>query len=274
MNAKDDGFIMTQQGSLPAGTQAISFADVGMQLYPRTATVPHTYPALADRDGTLDMLFATCSSVESSTGIGSGCSVNIAYNKQLPLCASASGQNVVNGKRTCRPPGDLCTADPDFRFDLHESPDNDVCACWPLCSHPLMLTMLQAFVRVPLSDIFPPTKGSSVQPGLLVMDTIQDPPVPVPIKLGDVNQDGFPDLLAIVVHGSGSHGQRTPNLVMSVPCAKSVAGCSGSGGGRRGWQAVKKDADPLLKIQDARSAAFLDMDEDVSRAELSKSESG
>ena len=29
VNEKDSGFIMTQQGSLPAGTQAISFADVG-----------------------------------------------------------------------------------------------------------------------------------------------------------------------------------------------------------------------------------------------------
>ena len=78
------------------------------------------------------MLFATCSSVSSSTGIGSTCSINIAYNKQLPLCTSASASNFVNGKRICRPPGDLCTADPDFRFDLHESPDNDVCACLQL----------------------------------------------------------------------------------------------------------------------------------------------
>ncbi|KAI1783408.1 integrin alpha N-terminal domain-containing protein [Ganoderma leucocontextum] len=225
VNAKDSGFIMTQQGSLPTGTQAISFADI-------------------DRDGTLDMLFATCSSVSSSTGIGSTCSINIAYNKQLPLCTSASGTNIVNGKRVCRPPSDLCTADPDFRFDLRESPEND------------------AFVRVPLSDIFPPTKDSPTPLGLLVMDTTQDPPIPVPIKLGDINQDGFPDILAIVATGSSSHRQGTPNLVMSVPCDKGVAGCSGPGGGRRGWKAVKKDADPLLSIQDAKSAAFLDMDED------------
>ncbi len=96
------------------------------------------------------------------------------------------------------------------------------------------------------------------------MDTTQDPPIPVPIKLGDINQDGFPDLLAIVATGGGSHTQRTPNLVMSVACAKGVAGCSENGSGKRGWKAVKKDADPLLRIQDARSAAFLDMDEDVS----------
>ena len=72
------------------------------------------------------MLFATCSSVSSSTGVGSSCSINIAYNKQLPLCTSTSGSNYANGKLICRPPGDLCTADPDFRFDLRESADNDV----------------------------------------------------------------------------------------------------------------------------------------------------
>ena len=100
------------------------------------------------------------------------------------------------------------------------------------------------------------------------MDTTQDPPVPVPIKFGDINQDGFPDLLAIIVTGSGSHRQRMPNLVMSAPCDKGVAGCAGNGSGRRGWRAVKKDADPLLKIQDGRSVALLNMDEDVSQGGL------
>ncbi|KAI0648361.1 hypothetical protein C8Q79DRAFT_906145 [Trametes meyenii] len=219
LNNKDDGFVLTTQGSLPSGTQAISFADI-------------------DRDGTLDMLFATCSSVSASTGIGSACSVNIAYNKQLPLCTSSTAQSVQNGKRICRPPDDLCTADPNFKFDLNQSSDND------------------AFVRVPLSDIIPSSSS------LLVMDTTQSPPVPVPIKLGDVNQDGFPDLLAIVASGSGSHRARTPQLVLSAQCGKGVPGCNKDGSGRRGWHVVKKDVDPLVSVQDARSAAFLDMDED------------
>ncbi|KAI0373228.1 hypothetical protein BV20DRAFT_938200 [Pilatotrama ljubarskyi] len=225
INNKDDGFALGPQGRLPPGTQTISFADI-------------------DRDGTLDMLFATCASVSSSTGIGSTCSINIAYNKQLPLCTSSTTSTVHNGKRVCRPPDDLCTADPNFQFDLSDRADND------------------AFVRIPLSDVFPPPSGSSTSPSLLVMDTSQSPPVPIPIRLGDVNQDGFPDLLAIVVTGSGPHRTRTPNLVLSVPCGKGVPGCKGDGSGKRGWQIVKKDVDPLVNVQDARSAAFLDMDED------------
>ncbi|KAI0831660.1 integrin alpha N-terminal domain-containing protein [Trametes gibbosa] len=225
VNNKDDGFSLAQQGRLPPGTQAISFADV-------------------DRDGTLDMLFATCASVSGSTGIGSMCSVNVVYNQQLPLCSSTTASSVQNGKRVCRPPDDLCTADPNFKFDLSERADND------------------GFVRIPLSDIFPPDSKSSSSPSLLVTDTSQNPPVPVPIKFGDVNQDGFPDILAITVTGSGSHSVRTPRLVLSVPCGKGVAGCGAEGHGRRGWQVVKKDVSPLAGVQDARSIAFLDMDED------------
>ncbi len=83
------------------------------------------YPSI-DRDGTIDMLFVTCDSVSKLTGAGSKCKINIAYNKQLPLCASATAPSVRKGKRVCRSPDDLCTADPDFQFDLHESDDNPV----------------------------------------------------------------------------------------------------------------------------------------------------
>ncbi|KAI0713583.1 integrin alpha N-terminal domain-containing protein [Earliella scabrosa] len=225
VNRKSKGFVLTQQGPLPSGTQAVSFADI-------------------DRDGTLDMLFVSCSSVSPATGVGSTCSINIAYNKQLPLCESSSQQSVVNGKRICRPPDDLCTPDQDFKFDLSARADND------------------AFVRIPFTDIVPATRDLPTAPGLLVMDTTQSPPVPIPLKLGDVNQDGFPDLLAIVVKGTGAQRTRTPYLILSVPCAKGIAGCDNHGNGKRGWQVVKKDADPLYAVEDARSVAFLDMDED------------
>ena len=209
------------------------------------------------------MFFATCATVSPATGIGSTCSINIAYNKQLPLCTSSTQQSLISDKRVCRPPDDLCTADADFKFDLGQRTDNEVCLKWFRFGTSLIKYQLQAFVRIPLSDIFPPTSDSPTAPGLLVLDTTQNPPVPVPIKLGDVNQDGFPDFLAVVVTGTGKRRQRTPQLVLSVPCAKNVAGCNGDDSGKRGWHTVKKDVDPLHAIQDARSVAFLDMDEDV-----------
>lgn len=99
---------------------------------------------------------------------------------------------------------------------------------------------------------------------LLVTDTRQDPPVPIPIKLGDVNQDGFPDILAILASGTGSHSDHTPRLAYSVPCGKGRPGCSSDGSGHRGWSVLQKGGEVLSEIKDARSIAFLDMDEDVS----------
>ncbi|KAH7914077.1 hypothetical protein BJ138DRAFT_1144581 [Hygrophoropsis aurantiaca] len=216
VNNKDAGFSLAQQGALPSGTQAISFADI-------------------DRDGTIDMVFPTCSSV-SSTGIGSNCVINIAYNKQLPLCASATEHSIdKNGRRTCRSPEELCTADPNFRFDLGTSTKN------------------KAFVQVPLSSIL-----GSPSSSLLVQDTTFSPPIPLPIKLGDANLDGFPDLLFI----TDTNGMRTPKLVFSVPCGKGVPGCGKNGEGKRGWSILTKSAESLENVKDARGAAFLDMAED------------
>jgi len=45
-----------------------------------------------------------------------------------------------------------------------------------------------------------------------------------------------------------------------------VAGCSANGNGRRGWKAVTAGAEFLDTITDARTVAFLDMDEDVSES--------
>ncbi|KAF9045767.1 hypothetical protein BDZ89DRAFT_1058727 [Hymenopellis radicata] len=191
VNNKDSGFTLAQQGSLPSGVQAISFADV-------------------DRDGTIDMIFPTCHDVSRSTGLGRDCEINVVYNEQLPLCASA---DVAGGEaQGCRSPENLCVRDARFRFDLGKT------------------------VRFKVSEI--------VGGDLLVLDTTVSPAIPVPIKLGDANLDGFPIYL------------------YSVPCGKGVAGCSAQGSGKRGWELEAGGADVMDVISDARGVAFVDMDED------------
>ncbi|KAK0222799.1 hypothetical protein EDD85DRAFT_982240 [Armillaria nabsnona] len=106
------------------------------------------------------ILFPTCSSVSMSSGLGTSCYINIAYNKQLPLCASSTQPSIVKGVRKCRPPKDLS--------------DND------------------AFARFPLSSL---NSGA-----LLVLDTSLSPVVSLLIKRDDANLDRFPDLLLIVDH--------------------------------------------------------------------------
>lgn len=100
-NAKSSGFRLAQKGALPSGTGQISFADM-------------------DRDGTMDMVFPTCTS--------GGCFINIAYNQQMPLCTTSAGLTSTIGPQgyRCRETGNLCVADPQFSFDMADSEDNSV----------------------------------------------------------------------------------------------------------------------------------------------------
>ncbi|KAL4065217.1 hypothetical protein J3A83DRAFT_4360504 [Scleroderma citrinum] len=217
VNNKDSGFTLAQYEPLPSGVQAISFADV-------------------DRDGSIDMVFTTCSHVSASTGVGSNCMLNIAYNKQLPVCSSTTSPSVnKQGERVCRSPVDLCIADPEFHYNLSTSSDND------------------AFVQLSI-----PTLLNSASSSILVLDTTFSPPIPLPIRLGDTNLDGFPDLLFV----AASSGGYTPKLLVSGPCTKGLAGCDENGRGRRGFKLVEKGTESLEAIKDARGVTLLDLNED------------
>lgn len=132
-NRKNAGFHFAGEWDLPAGSGAVTFADMGEPGVPLPSINQIEgliQSMLADRDGTIDLVFSTCSSVSSSTGIGRGCSINIAYNKQKPLCSSSDGswlaglsQVTAVSKKDCRQSSDLCTADEAFTFDLSESSD-------------------------------------------------------------------------------------------------------------------------------------------------------
>lgn len=78
---------------------------------------------IIDRDGTIDIVFPTCKSV-SKSGIGTDCAINIAYNKQKPLCTQSAGS--LSKVKDCRDPDNLCTSDRDFKFNFDETPDNNV----------------------------------------------------------------------------------------------------------------------------------------------------
>lgn len=82
----------------------------------------------------------------------------------------------------------------------------------------------------------------------------------MPIRLGDANLDGFPDLLQVVA----THSDQTPKLLFSVPCERGLPGCAQDGHGRRSFKVTTKGVESLNAVKDAISATFLDMDEDVS----------
>ena len=115
VNDKDGGFSLVRSGALPDGVGAITFADMSMSQSELPAITSNASIS-ADRDGTIDILFPTCDSV-TSAGVGTNCKINIAFNKQLPLCKSSTDKN-------CRSPEKLCTADSNFSFDFGSSDPN------------------------------------------------------------------------------------------------------------------------------------------------------
>jgi integrin alpha FG-GAP repeat containing protein 1 len=130
-NRKKAGFHFAGEWELPSGTGAITFADMGMDAVCKGAlsNKADLFTCL-DRDGTIDLVFPTCSSVSSTTGIGRTCSLNIAYNKQKPLCSVGEGNWLARlsgiaavAPKDCREHTELCTGDANFGFDLGETSD-------------------------------------------------------------------------------------------------------------------------------------------------------
>lgn len=122
-------------------------------------------------------------------------------------------------------------------------------------------------MRVPLSPVISTQKKS----GLLMYDTSFSPPIPLPLRLGDADLDGFPDILLIAtgephggILGIGQKEDHTPKLLLSVPCAPGLPGCAakGKGGNKRSFH-VSSGSEVLDSITDASGVSFFDLDEDV-----------
>lgn len=97
----------------------------------------------------------------------------------------------------------------------------------------------------------------------------------IPLKIGDYDKDGFPDILALVVNGTarppsgglfgGSRGQGTQvKLLRNIGCKKGRTGC-GEKSKRRTLEVSRGHGiEALDGIWDARSVSWVDVDEDVS----------
>ncbi|KAK8864374.1 hypothetical protein IAR55_001622 [Kwoniella newhampshirensis] len=206
-----------------------------------------------NRDGSVDMIFPVCARHSASTGIGQECNINIAYSKQSPVCTTESSQQNKDRGLKCRGWGELCVADEgfDFSFDV-DDPD---------------------FVSVPLASILP--DGSDGTAGLQ-LHLPESPNIPFPLRPGDFDIDGFPDLLVIVanstaappaggIFGAIRHDGTQVKVLQNVPCRKGVAGCEGGGKGTRGFRIGSgKGWEALDAIWDANGASWIDLDDDGS----------
>lgn len=214
-------------GTLPKGTGALSFADM-------------------DRDGTIDVVFPSCE--------GSQCFINIAYNKQMPLCSAKRsgwfGVGPEDGSKgadvQCRDPqSNLCVADPEFLFDFTISKDNNL------------------FTRIAVADIVPEST-------LLLTDNLASSSIPLPLSLGDHNKDGYPDMAIITIPSSWHNDQTHLYILQSIACNQNGAaqpGCpsdSKKREGKRTFERIKGNTEAINSLNDVRSVTFFDLAEDGS----------
>ncbi|CAG8433014.1 6316_t:CDS:10 [Ambispora gerdemannii] len=142
------------------------------------------------------------------------CEIHVTYNKQIPLCSKETSKK-------CRQSANLCVADDNFQFDL-EADDSNI--------------------------------AYSFDETIKILDSGFKGTLPVPIRIGDYNLDGYPDLLVISDSGHVS-------LLQSIPCNEN---CSkpAVAAQRRTFSKVFAGAKILNSINKATAAAFLDLDED------------
>lgn len=114
----------------------------------------------------------------------------------------------------------------------------------------------QAFQRIPMASILPS------QPYLVLSDTAFRGTLPNPLRVGDYNKDGYPDLLVISSSSSSAH-QGSVALLESMPCSRKTCSQAETEEDRRTFAIVDGvRASALSKIKDAKSAIWLDIDED------------
>ncbi|KAL1405541.1 hypothetical protein Q8F55_009179 [Vanrija albida] len=188
-----------------------------------------------NRDGAIDLVFPTCAKTFPSRGTGSDCAIHIAYNVQAGLCSTEASQFERNGDLKCRGWGDLCRRDKLATFSLRKVDE------WHTSFN--------------VADLFPDDTGVELMVAAPGNRNIQ-----IPIRAGDFDVDGFPDLLITVRNGT-SH--RKVKVLKNVPCGKGVFGCptkSGRGfvvAGGKGWEALEA-------ITDSTGASWIDLDDDGS----------
>ena len=86
---------------------------------------------------------------------------------------------------------------------------------------------------------------------------------PVPVRVGDYNLDGYPDLAVLTVPRGAAPGETRLHLLESRPCggaSGAAPGCAPSGPEHRTFARVRRSV--LDREAYVRSVAFIDLDED------------
>ncbi|PRP77564.1 hypothetical protein PROFUN_00425 [Planoprotostelium fungivorum] len=180
-----------------------------------------------DGSGSIDILYPVCEAWPHCTRS----EIHVVYNQQISLC-----KNDWIAEDNCRKTSNLCSADPNFKLNFP-----------PVKSQPD-------------SDLFEGYNVYSIEHYLLVDERSNT----LYIRAGDVDRDGYPDLL---VPYRSDEGEKKVQLLMNLPCEVKVIergrteGEKGKGCGGRSFAPLGTTSGDLSLFEDVHTAAFLDLDE-------------
>jgi integrin alpha FG-GAP repeat containing protein 1 len=170
-----------------------------------------------DGDGTIDMVFYEWVNTGSTWSKKKEWNLHIVYNKQIPLCSKTVETN-------CRSVHDLCSADNNYTFDFDLEGDGHI--------------------KIPIKEP-------------IEFDSLYDKAnIPIPIRIGDINMDGYPDIVLSV-----SDTTKPIEIYESIPCSEKF-GCSKNAvKAKRRTLVYSEHSKVLNRRQNIRSAAFMDIEE-------------
>lgn len=117
LNRGAAGYVLGRQYDLPKGSGPLSLADMS-KFFSHVFQSRVMRLITPDRDGTIDIIFPVCNRHSTTSGIGTDCSITIAYNQQVPLCSGESSTLSSDGRLKCRGWGGLCDVDEGFEFSF------------------------------------------------------------------------------------------------------------------------------------------------------------
>ncbi|KAJ3235254.1 hypothetical protein HDU81_000692 [Chytriomyces hyalinus] len=145
------------------------------------------------------------------------CFIHVLFNTQIPLCTN-SLPLLKGSNQNCRVSSDLCTADPSFEFKSNT-------------------------LKLPLSEILPADAET--------LDVNA-----MPLRLGDFDNDGYPDILML----TNDRSKRYIRLLQSVPCTRFLCAKSDQ---KRAFKVVTTGMDELNNIPGTKTGAiFFDLFDD------------
>jgi len=169
-----------------------------------------------DGDGTIDMVFYE-HVVTGSWTKKKEFNLHIVYNKQIPLCSKTVETN-------CRSVHDLCSADDKYEFNFDLEGDGHI--------------------KIPIKA---PIEYDNLY---------GEANIPIPIRIGDINMDGYPDIVLSI-----SETSKPIEIYQSVPCNTKLGCNENATKANRRTLLYSEHSKVLNRRQNIRSAAFMDIEE-------------